>query len=413
MFGVTDDQTVALEAAQPLDSSELLARLRSTPTDELEETFRELDTLHNATGAHRLLVLAVLDEREVGRDDGALDTTAWVTWTARLTRSRARALVETARALSDRPKIGTAALEGRLSGDQLEAVVKLATPETDAEWAEDAPGWTVSALNAEARKQRAVTTEEAIEREKLLELSFRWDEKRGALRVTGWIPDADGATVAVGLARGADQIGPDETGQWAPFPTRCAEVFIASLDRHLADDDGEPHRATVMVHIPDTALVDGSTEPGAYLDTGDSGIPIANETARRMSCDAIRQTVVEDSKGVPIRLGRRTRTVPPHIYRLLKHRDRHCRAPGCNRTRGLHAHHRHHWRDGGETNLDNLILLCTRHHRMLHEHGWQICGHLDEPESIQFRRRDGSGITPYRPPPLDATVRERFLVSVE
>jgi hypothetical protein len=87
--------------------------------------------------------------------------------------------------------------------------------------------------------------------------------------------------------------------------------------------------------------------------------------------------------------------------------------PGCNRTRGLHAHHLRHWRDGGETNLENLILLCTRHHRLLHEHGWRICGHLDRPESIEFRRRDGTGITPSRPPPLDASVRERFLVSLD
>jgi HNH endonuclease len=71
-----------------------------------------------------------------------------------------------------------------------------------------------------------------------------------------------------------------------------------------------------------------------------------------------------------------------------------------------------HWRDGGETDLDNLILLCGRHHRLLHEQHWQLCGRLSQPESVEFRRPDGRAITPYRPPVLDPAVRERFLVSV-
>ncbi len=104
-------------------------------------------------------------------------------------------------------------------------------------------------------------------------------------------------------------------------------------------------------------------------------------------------------------------TVPAYLYRLLKHRDKHCRAPGCTRTRGLHAHHLEHWSDGGTTDLDNLILLCGRHHRLLHEHGCEIRGRPEHPRTIQFHRRDGTRIAPYRPPPLDPRLRERFLVS--
>ena len=76
------------------------SRLRDISTPELEASFRELDTLENATGAYKLLVLSVLDERDVGREDGTLDTIGWVTWAARVTKGRARALVETARALA-------------------------------------------------------------------------------------------------------------------------------------------------------------------------------------------------------------------------------------------------------------------------------------------------------------------------
>ena len=118
---------------------------------------------------------------------------------------------------------------------------------------------------------------------------------------------------------------------------------------------------------------------------------------------------LEDARGVPLKLGRRTRTVPKYLFRLLKHRDRHCRAPGCTRTIGLHAHHLVHWADGGETNLDNLVLLCSRHHHFVHEEHWQICGRPNQPETIRFRLPERQPVMPYRPPPLDAHIRERFL----
>jgi hypothetical protein len=373
--------------------------------------FRDLDSLQNATEAHRLLVLAVLDERDVGREDGVLDTTGWVTWTARVTRARARALVETARALPERPEIAAVALDGRLSGEQLEALVQVATPETDAQWAGDGPGWTAGSLRNAARNQRAVTNDEALERERRRAVSFRWNEARGELRVWGRIPDVDGALVAQALSRGADAIGPDPDGHWDPFPTRCADVLVESLSRDLADA-GDAHRATVVVHTPEAALHAGSREPGASVDGEGSPIPVANETARRVACDAIRQSVIEDPTGVPIALGRRTRTVPPHLFRLLQHRDRHCRAPGCGRTRGLHAHHLVHWADGGATDLGNLILLCNRHHHLLHEHRWQIRGDPRRPESVELRHRDGRVVDPRPPPPIDARMRERFLVSI-
>ena len=302
------------------------------------------------------------------------------------------------------------ALQGRLSGEQLESLVQVATPDTDQQWASDGPGWSASSLRAAARNPRAVTTEEAVERDRRRELGFRWNEARGELRLWGRIPDVDGALVALALTKGADAVGPDADGQWDPFPTRCADVLVASLSRDLVDD-GDPSRTTVVVHTPEAALARSSQTPGSYVDGLDTAVPVANETVRRVACDAIRQTVVEDARGVPIALGRRTRTVPAHLFRLLKHRDRHCRAPGCHRTRGLHAHHRVHWVDGGTTDLDNLILLCSRHHHLVHERGWEIRVDVRHQETVELRHRDGRLIAPVRPPPVARATRERFLVT--
>jgi hypothetical protein len=396
--------TFGVDGVDRLEAEELFADLRSRSTEEVAAIYRDLDALHAATGAHRLVALAVLDEREVGREDGMIDTEGWVTWTSRLSRARARALVETARALPARPRLATVALEGGLSDEQLEAAVQVATPETDAEWAENAPGWTAAALRAAARNQRTVTVEEAVERQQSRSLTYRWDTRRGGLR---FFPDVDGATVEAALDAGAERLRPEPGESWDPHPVRAADVLVEALGRDL-DERSNAHRATVIVHVPQQALQEGSTAPGASLDAGTDGIPIANDTARRISCDSVTQEVTENEDGMPLRMGRKVRTVPPHIWKLLKARDRHCQAPGCNRTRGLHAHHRKHWIDGGTTDLDNLVLLCSVHHRMLHEHGWTIRGPGHAP---QFFDRAGIQITPCRPPPLDPAVRDRLLVA--
>ncbi len=71
--------------------------------------------------------------------------------------------------------------------------------------------------------------------------------------------------------------------------------------------------------------------------------------------------------------GRRYRTVPPRMRRALEIRDRHCAFPGCRIGIGwCEAHHILEWDDGGETNLDNLTLICSRHHHAVHEGGWTI-----------------------------------------
>jgi hypothetical protein len=70
-------------------------------------------------------------------------------------------------------------------------------------------------------------------------------------------------------------------------------------------------------------------------------------------------------------VGRRSRTVPPSTRRALETRDRGCRFSGCG-LRFTDAHHIEHWADGGETSLRNLVLLCRRHHRRVHEDGWKV-----------------------------------------
>jgi hypothetical protein len=91
-----------------------------------------------------------------------------------------------------------------------------------------------------------VSADEANARHERRELGYRWNEARGALRFWGWIPGEAGGNVALALARGADQAGPDEEGHWEPFPVRGADVLVDSLSRDLADD-GDPNRAMLTI----------------------------------------------------------------------------------------------------------------------------------------------------------------------
>ena len=99
-------------------------------------------------------MLAVLDERDVGREDGALDTTGWVTWTAAALGARARGLWRPPARCRSVPRSQWSRLQGRLSGEQLESLVQVATPSTDQQWASDGPGWSASSLRAAARNPR-------------------------------------------------------------------------------------------------------------------------------------------------------------------------------------------------------------------------------------------------------------------
>jgi hypothetical protein len=113
--------------------------------------------------------------------------------------------------------------------------------------------------------------------------------------------------------------------------------------------------------------------------------PIHPETARRIACDAVRTvvTVAPSADGesawmtgapaVPLSVGRATRTIPASIRTALVLRDQGCRFPGCDRPPAwTDGHHIIHWGDGGPTDLENLVSLCRRHHRRVHEEGWRI-----------------------------------------
>jgi hypothetical protein len=93
---------------------------------------------------------------------------------------------------------------------------------------------------------------------------------------------------------------------------------------------------------------------------------------RRVACDGGLVTAFVDERAGVLDIGRRTRAIPTAIKRALWLRDQGCRFPGCANRRFVHGHHVKHWLHGGRTGLDNLLLLCSFHHRLVHEGGFTI-----------------------------------------
>ncbi len=152
------------------------------------------------------------------------------------------------------------------------------------------------------------------------------------------------------------------------YLTGQREASTASADNYL-----------VTVHVDRSALSDGN---------GRSGLPI--ESVRRLCCDGETVVIVEGEDGEPLNVGRKTRTVPTAIKRALWSRDKGCVFPGCSHQRFVDAHHIQHWSAGGETSLGNLLLLCTRHHRLVHEGGFAIA--KDYLDRWYFKRPDGQAV---------------------
>jgi len=156
-----------------------------------------------------------------------------------------------------------------------------------------------------------------------------------------------------------------------PIEHRRADAFALVAEAALnggLDSGTRGDRYQVVVHVDETALEAGEQEGASVLADGQY---VSAETARRIACDAGKVTMTHAPDGSVVDVGRKTRTIPPAIRRALDHRDEGCRFPGCG-LKFCDAHHIDHWADGGETTLDNLILLCRRHHRALHEGQFKV-----------------------------------------
>lgn len=339
----------------------------ATPLHRLDQAVKGIAAIF--VGA--LETVAEIDQHERWRADGATSMTAWLSARYGLSWGTAREWVRVARALGSLPAIGRAFASGKLSWDQVRSLTKFVTPECDAQWAERAPSMSPAALEREAARHQKITEREVQDLHRLRRLSMWWDEERPLMYFEGTLASDQGAAFKEVLERRAEKVVVADDPVWGPQEARLADALVELI---CETKEGDPAPATVVVHAEASILAGDERDSGPWLAETISGTRLASEAVRRLACDARIEWMLE-REGQPVGIGRRGRIVPPTVMRALRFRDRGCRFPGCNRRAFIQAHHIAHWAKGGATDLDNLVLLCHAHHRLVHEEGWRISGH--------------------------------------
>lgn len=331
-------------------------------TEHLELEITTLAAQIYAATCRWLMLIAEFERRECHLSWGFHSTTRWLAWTCGLTARAAREHVRVGRDLRSLPRIREAFARGAISYSKVRALTRVAEPETEEELLELAQAATAAQLERTVRAFRSALAVASGEPPPDTFFAWAWEDD-GTLSVRGRLAADDGELLLAAMRNGHRLAGGRGRAVGGP-PQRNTDALVAMAEASLAPGGATRSggdRNQVVLHIAE----------GGRREL-DSGSTVDVETTRRILCDASMVGLVEGSDGEPLSVGRRTRTVPGAIRRALRARDGGCRFPGCSHDRFVDAHHIEHWADGGDTAVDNLVLLCRRHHRLIHEGGFAL-----------------------------------------
>jgi len=335
-----------------------------------------LDAFHAAAAAAQRAMFRVIvqaDRAEAWRDAGARDTAHWLAIRYGISEWKARRWIAAAHALESLPRLSDAFSRGGLGMDKVVELARFATPETEGGLIAWAGRVSSGCVRRRADREVGRQIDEVRDAQRTRALVWWYFDEGRRFGLEAELPASEGAIVARALERLAAKIPVMPGEEDAVYAdARRADALVTMASGSLARDP-DPDRASVVIH----ARLDAS---GLHQHEIDGGPSIHAETARRLLCNARIQTVIEDERGNPIRLGRLTREPPAWMLRQLRYRDRACTFPGCGARRFTHAHHVVWWERGGRTDLENLVLVCGFHHRLVHELGWGV-------------RREADGVT--------------------
>jgi 5-methylcytosine-specific restriction endonuclease McrA len=376
--------------------------------DRLGDEIADLAAHLDAATARLLDLIREFDARVGWQHTGARSCAHWLSYRVGLELGAAREKVRVARALGRLPALAGALARGELSYSKVRALTRVATPETEARLLAVGRAGTTSHVERIVRGWRAVDrraeAREAAQRHRSRSLTVMQEED-GMVLVRGRLEPEVGALLLRALEAARERLYqrtrlvPPTPGDPVSEPPTAGQrqadalALVAEAALRAELDPGPPGaRYQVVVHVDAPVLADPEAPGQAVLE---DGARVPAETSRRLACDASRVVMRHDGAGRTVDVGRRTRTIPPALRRALLHRDHGCRFPGCGIPTGQ-GHHVRHWANGGPTSLDNLALLCRRHHRAVHEEEYQVERGRDG--ALRFRRPDGQAL-PEVPPP--------------
>ncbi len=388
---------------------------------------------HIDAAMHRLLTASrEFDSASGWHVQGALSCAHWLAWRVGWDLRTARERVQVARKLADLPRVDEALRIGAMSYSQARSISRVATAENEERWVGYAKHMPASQLDtlcrsyqnvqaydqergagamaaAQVAAQRTVTRRTLdngmVKFEVVLpsdEAAIVWAALNAAMatsraNATGAEPIVWGLTNVNAESMGTEPTpagaSPAESSLDEPTPAepthaehrtdkaptaaargwQRADAFMDIIQDRVRGNRPQRTPIEMIITVPHAGL-HGSAGPSDLARMAEGEV-IAKATARRLCCDAGVVIAHVDAHGMPLSVGRKTRTIPAAIKRALLVRDRSCRFPGCTHSRYVDGHHIEHWANGGETALSNLMLLCSTHHILLHEGGCR--GHVN------------------------------------
>jgi hypothetical protein len=350
--------------------------------DSLEPSPYEHAIIDKFVCLDRLLASVLADLDRFDRDGmwavcGATSLRNWLTTTCRRTGRDASSLAHTMRLLRALPHTADAFAEGRLSKGHVEVITANVNDRTVNEFIQAEAGLvphlgglsindatTVMKLWAE-RANDAVGDERKPRPENEADHVHLSDTLDNTSKLDGVLTGTNAATVKAALAHCMPE--PIEGEPIRTFAQRQADALVEMAHRVLQVTDTTTRRsADVMVLIPFDTFVNGGV--ASYAD----GTVVSSNRVQQLLCDAIITPLIQGDAGQPLWMGQNVRTATNAQRRALVARDRHCAFPNCHRPASwCQAHHVDEWEhDDGPTDIDNLCLLCTKHHTLLHQPGW-------------------------------------------
>src|SRR5580700_7452718 len=331
--------------------------------------------------------------------DGGVGTVSWLRANAGMTGKTAAYRVHLARTLGELPATLDSARAGRASFTNVTMIAHLAE---DVGVERIAPLEQILVSGAETLdpgRMRVLTqhTRMRLDPDGVLAADNHAHERRwldcdqtygGVFVVRGEFDAESGMLLKTAIDALSQTTGPGDTRTGSQHRADGVLELVTARLRSGDHPDVHGQRPHLTLTVSAETLRTGGHGAPAEL----SGVgPIHAHSARRIACDAVRTVVTvapltesaastawadlmaSSTQALPLSVGRATRTIPAHIRTALHLRDQGCRFPDCDRPPAwTDGHHIIHWADGGPTDLDNLVSLCRRHHRPVHEQGWRI-----------------------------------------
>lgn len=413
------------DAVEWLDAAE--ADLSAVPTERLEAELMSLAGHLAAAECQFLLRVAEFDRREGWADWECLSTAHWLNWRCGVGMTAAREQVRVARRLAELPVVRAEFAAGRLSYSKVRAITRVATPEIEQGLVRMAQSATAAQMEQACRALRRTQDLAAAEEELAgAEASARerrsmsWSHRDDGMVAFRILLPAEDAELLIRAVTEATEPAPAGRTEGDGIDERRADAIIEVAAARLAPSDrpdAAPGVPELVVHVDASAAAElarragrpgqrsaepEDLDPVPWPVTTSGGAHLSFAALERLMCECGSRMVARSPDGSELDAAPHRRLPSPAMRRALLARDRHCRFPGCDRRSRLRAHHIVWWSRNGPTVMENLLMLCPKHHRAVHEGGWSLTGTARE---HTFRRPDGTPV-PTEAPRLSGSLAD-------